>query len=274
MIQHLPKRALSIGIGLALALTSLGGALFITSFGGSVASAQTFDQHYLCYTATASGFKAPPGVRLVNAFAPNGFVPKIGSANYHCNPAVKIVPSGTFPITDPTLHYLCFKITAPQPANTAVVSNQFGTAALTTSSPTELCLPTWKSLTGPPNQTPNQPVGNHYTCYPTKYVAGGGVFKPPAPVAVEDEFSPTAAVTVKVGAPKWLCVPTTKILPTGVSYPIVDPSLYYVCFAVSHTPIIPKVFDENQFGQGPVTIKKTFALCVPSSVGPSSAKRR
>lgn len=265
-----------LAIASTILIVSAGSASALVALGAGTASARPAQQspevqHYLCYTATAKGFKAPSGVRLVNVFAPNGFVPKIGAADLHCNPAEKIVPTGTFPITDPTLHYLCFKLTAKQSSNTAVLTNQFGTAALSTGSPNNLCLPSWKSLTGPPNQSPNQPSANHYTCYPAKYVAGAGTFTPPASVAVSDEFSPAAAVQVKVGAPQSLCVPTEKILSSSVSYPMTDPNLFFVCFAVSKTPVVKTVFDENQFGQGSVTIKKTKQLCVPStlSTGPA-----
>jgi hypothetical protein len=34
---------------------------------------------------------------------------------------------------------------------------------------------------------------------------------------------------------------------------------------VSQTPIIPKVWDENQFGTLPVTIISTKWLCLPST---------
>jgi hypothetical protein len=86
------------------------------------------------------------------------------------------------------------------------------------------------------------------------------------PVQVSDEFSAGALTTVTVGKPTVLCVPTEKILPTGVVFPINDPSLNYVCFKVSPTPIITPVFDQNQFGQGKVTIVRTKTLCVPTTL--------
>jgi hypothetical protein len=268
------SRALTVGTGIALILSSLGGALLVGAFGGSAASAQgtgpEAHQHYLCYTATAKEFKAPAPVTLFNMFSPNGFVPKIGNANIHCNPAEKVVqaPPGpvTYPILDPTLHRLCLSITAPKQTSTAVpITNQFGKAQLLLGQPNELCLPSWKSLTGPPNMTPNAPVANHYVCYPAKYVPGTPPFQPPGPVSVSDEFSP-ALVPVRVGPPLSLCVPTRKMV-GSVTYPIVDSTLFNVCFTVTKTPIIPKVFDQNQFGQGKVKIKATKSLCLPSSLG-------
>src|SRR5579859_1380837 len=49
--------------------------------------------HQLCYNAS-SQFAIPPGIRLINQFSPNGFVPVISSALVlHCNPVQKTVPS-------------------------------------------------------------------------------------------------------------------------------------------------------------------------------------
>jgi hypothetical protein len=248
----------------------MGGVLLVTGVTATPASAGTSapPQHYLCYTAKAKkGFTVPPGIRLVNAFAPNGFVPTIGAANLHCNPALKMVPAGPFPITNPTWHFLGFKIAASQPSNTVAVTNQFGTATLVTKSPNELLVPSWKSLTGPPNQTPNTPPGeDHYTCYPVKYAKGSPKYVAPSQVQVQDEFPPGALTTVTVGSLQDLCAPTEKILPTGLTFPINNPSLFYVCFKVSKTPIINPVFDENQFGTGTVTVKATKWLCLPSTL--------
>jgi hypothetical protein len=252
-------------------LAGLGSAGFVggvTVSGSAAGASTTAPQHYLCYQAAAkSGFKVPKGIRLINSLAPNGFVPTVGAANVHCNPAEKVVPGAKFDITNPTWHFLGWPITAKQRPAKVTATNQFGTATLLTQSPTELLVPSWKSLTGLPNQKPTAPPGeDHYTCYPVSYVAGAGTFKPPSPIMVQDEFAP-ALTTVKVGAPKALCVPTEKILPTGLSFPINDPTLNYVCFKVSKTPIIPKVFDENQFGQGKVTVTATQKLCVPTTLG-------
>ncbi len=265
---HRPRGVRAIAASITV-IAGLGGAALAGGLTATPAAAQPTPQHYLCYKATVTkGFKVPKGIRLVNSLAPNGFIPVVGAANLHCNPALKDVPTGRFPITSPTWHFLGWQITAKQPSATVNVSNQFGKAALVTASPTELLVPSWKSLTGPPNQKPNTPPGeDHYTCYPVKYAPGSPPFVPPSPVLVQDEFSPGALTTVTVGTPTVLCVPTEKILPTGLVFPINNQSLNYVCFKVSKTPIITRVFDQNQFGQGPVTVAKTKTLCVPTTLG-------
>lgn len=222
--------------------------------------------HQLCYNAS-SQFAIPGGIRLINQFSPNGFVPVISSALVmHCNPVQKTVPSGqVFPITNPNAHLACFplRVTSPQPTPTVVVANQFGSATLVPSQPNIFCVPSWKSLTGPPGKSPTTPPGlNHFTCYPV--TVKSGAYAPP-PVMLQDEFAP-GPVPVQVNPiPQELCLPTEKILPTGQVFPIINPTLHLLCFQVSQTPIKSPVWDENQFGTSQVTINPTKWLCLPST---------
>jgi len=154
--------------------------------------------HFLCYAgrrATAlggPGFDVPAGVGLVNQFNPPGFKPKIGALDVHCNPVEKLVGSNYTFVTNPDAHLLCWNITAKkQPTFTVQVSNQFGTALLKTGAATQLCLPSWTSLSGPPNATRDgQPVApprlSHFACYAVSYVRGTSPFKAPGPVQLQD----------------------------------------------------------------------------------------
>ena len=222
--------------------------------------------HQLCYTATAKGFRVPSRLLLVNQFSPKGFRPRIGAAVVHCNPTIKVLPTGAVvPVTNPRAHLACFKITAPrQPVHLVTVSNQFGHAPMTTGQPNLLCLPSWKSLTGPPRMKPAQPPGlSHFTCYPVKLPAGTAGFNPP-PIQLRDQFA-RHPVSVRVSRiPVELCLPTRKIVP-GRNFPIVNPVTHLLCFPLTHTPVRPRVFDQNQFGTAVVTIGRTSMLCVPST---------
>jgi hypothetical protein len=222
--------------------------------------------HQLCYNASGSQFKIPTGVRLINQFSPNGFVPNISPAVVvHCNPVQKTVSGGIYPITNPNAHLACYPIsvTSTQPTPTVVVTNQFGSATLVPSQPNILCVPSWKSLTGPPGQSPTTPPNlNHFTCYPVKVASGG--YTPP-PVLLQDEFA-SGPVSASVNPiPSELCLPTEKILPSGQVFPIINPTLHLLCFPVSQTPIRPQVWDENQFGTSPISIISTKWLCAPST---------
>lgn len=218
--------------------------------------------HQLCYNASATGFKIPAGIVLKNQFSPNGFTPTVTSLVWHCNPVQKTANGMVFPITNPNAHLACFHLTAStQPTPKVKVTNQFGSATLQPGQPNMLCLPSWKSLTGPPNKSPNQPPGlNHFTCYPVTVVSGA--YNPP-PVTLLDEFasSPVSAQVNRV--PTELCLPTEKTV-GGVDYPIINPTTHLLCFPVSATPI-KQPWDQNQFGTSAVTITKTNSLCLPST---------
>jgi hypothetical protein len=228
--------------------------------------------HQLCYSAVGHFPKTPTSltVRLINQFSPNGFLPKINSNfTLHCNPVQKTVntPSGliTYPVTNPAAHLACFPITEPTQLKWKVqVTNQFGSSVLVTGQPNRLCLPTWKSMTGPPTQAGAPPGLNHFTCYPVTPVPGAPPFHPPA-VVLKDQFGQAPSDVYPV--PTSLCLPTTKIikLATGTkTYPIIDAKTHLLCFLVKH-PIKPVVYDKNQFGTAKVTINVARTLCVPST---------
>jgi hypothetical protein len=258
---------------------ALAAAVVTLSAGGTVAGVAAASaaphrvpppvDHQLCYGASSTGFRIPAGIRLVDQFSPNGFVPAIAhKVVLHCNPTVKILPTGkVVPITNPNAHLACYQITVPtpQPTPAVVVTNQFGTAALIPSQPNMLCVPSWKSLTGPPGKTPNTPPGlNHFTCYPVKLAPGSSPYNPP-PVMLRDEFARAPVKAQAARIPAELCLPTVKILPSGKVFPIINPTLHLLCFPVTPTPIISKVFDENQFGTRTIIISPTRWLCVPST---------
>jgi Prealbumin-like fold domain len=237
--------------------------------------------HFTCYIATAAKsatgaptFGPPSAVQLTNQFAPQGLWTAVGNVAFHCNPVKKTADGVVTPITNPDAHLLCFT-TPPTPAAAVVtqptykvtVSNQFGSAELDTRQPVLLCLPTWKSLTGPPNQTQVQPPGlDHFLCYAASVDPNSPTQFAPPPVSLQDQFMPKP-VGATVLAPNLLCLPTAKALSPLVGAPAVnynDPHL--VCFALKVGAVrAPTVFDQNQFGAGAVTIKKLTELCVPST---------
>jgi hypothetical protein len=255
----------SVRLALVTTVAALGVAGAVAATASAAPAKPPPVSHQLCYRAKAVGFKPPKTVVLKNQFSPNGFVAKVGPAVAHCNPVKKILPTGKiFPIVNRNAHLVCFVIAEKkQPTPNVVVANQFGNAKLTTGQPNLLCLPTWKSLTGPPDHKPVQPPGlNHFTCYPVK-LAPGSAYQPPA-VMLQDQFAPKP-VPVKVNpVPVELCLPTEKIVGKH-DFKIINAAAHLLCFPVSQTPIKPRVFDENQFGTAKVAIGKTTTLCLPSA---------
>jgi hypothetical protein len=222
--------------------------------------------HQLCYTATGQ-IKVPNNVKLINQFVPKGFAVKIGKIAVHCNPVTKILPTGaSFPAANPRAHLLCLTISAARQASKQViVTNQFGSDGLITGQPNLLCLPSWKSLTGPPKQSAPQPPGlSHFTCYPVKLPAGTAGYQPPNPIMLKDEFAPKP-VQVRVSpVPQELCLPTEKIIGNH-DFKIVNPVTHLLCFPVTKTPIVPRIWDQNQFGTAELAVHTTKWLCLPST---------
>jgi hypothetical protein len=255
-------------VALGVGAVTLGAGGVLIAVEGTSAAATPVVNHQLCYTASATGFKPPVGTGLVNQFGAFGI--NIRSLVVNCNPVQKTITTSAgqkiTPITNPNAHLACFAITAQtqQPVKTVSVTNQFGTATLTTGQPDLLCLPTWKSLTGPPKETVNQPPYlSHFTCYLVSYVAGTTHFKVPGTVSLKDEFG--TAKSVDVGAPSQLCLPTEKILASGKIYKPTNTVTHLLCFNVGPTPIKPVVYDLNQFGSATVKITKARWLCLPST---------
>jgi hypothetical protein len=265
MSLTLRSSTMKIGLAAAVVVAATAGTVagVAAASAPSAAAAAPID-HQLCYTAAAK-FPPPPPVMLANQFSTKGFVPQIGAFAIHCNPVLKITPTAKFPIRNPKAHLACWTITEPtQPTPLVQVANQFGSAVLQPGQPNLLCLPSWKSLTGPPNEPTPQPPGlSHFTCYPILKTVSGG-YKPPA-LRLKDEFTRTARTVKANPVPQELCLPTQKtVLSTGQVYKIVNPVWHLLCFAVTKTPTHP-AWDQNQFGTSALKIIMTRWLCLPST---------
>lgn len=129
-----------------------------------------------------------------------------------------------------------------------------------------LCLPTWKSLTGPPHKTPNQPPGlSHFTCYVV--TSTNPPYNPP-PLLLQDQFAPRPVQAQVSNTASWLCLPSQKTGGTHV-YKIVNATTHLLCFQVSPTPTKSPVYDQNQFGTGKVTWDRRacYACRPPKLIG-------
>jgi hypothetical protein len=195
-----------------------------------------------------------------------GFVaPLYSLTDLDCNPAAVTEGARVYPTSNAAAHLLCVYAVSPaQTDHTVAVTNELGTEDLSVSQPDHLCVPTWSSLTDPPNMTPSQPAGlDPFVCYYAPPATGGARFKVPKKMQVSDDFSPTTKVRVTISAPVSLCVPATETA-NGVRYKAANPKPSLVCILVTATPTTTPVFDQDQFGSGPVSITQTSTLCLPS----------
>jgi len=263
-------------LGLVAATLGLtAGVVVVATSGAAVASSTkiTLD-HFLCYKATGKGFKVPSNVQLMNQLQTTKFRPKIGGTSALCNPANKQVQKAaggaptTYLAVHPKSHLQCWAISYPFKPVPEVLINQFGQGQMLVHAPVSLCLPSWKSLTGPPKTTAIAPTNlDHFTCYPLTPVGGAYGFKVPAVVKVEDEFSFPKYTTVKVGIGNFLCVPTWKFVGTKVYKPQAANDKSLMCFPVFTTPVRNTVWTKNQFGKGKVfPTAKGEELCLPTVI--------
>jgi hypothetical protein len=229
--------------------------------------------HFLCYSSVSpptpgrKGFTIPAYVGLSDQFnTPKGIVPKIGAVDVHCNSVQKTIGRENTFVTNPDAHLLCWRMTVPNKPRsyTVNVTNQFGSALLKTGAPTQMCLPTWSSQSGPPDPPTTQPWGlSNFTCYDASYAPHSTLFRSPGPVQLQDEFSPKLE-PVKLGKPFRLCLPSNEFL-RGVTYGKANSAIQLLCFSVSPTARKSPVYDQNLFGTAKVKIVKTNSLCLPST---------
>lgn len=271
---------------LIASLAIIGGSMVVWNVAVSSASAPRATvssakvSHYLCYSvnevanSAAPGFaKTPTSVILKNGLQASPFLATLttpagapGTPDVHCNPALKVTQKGKYPILNKNAHLLCWTIGTKATKGSVTVTNQFGSGVFDYANANQLCLPTWKSLTGPPKEKTVAPPGlDHYACYPGEPTTATAFAAPPG-LAVEDQFSPRL-IPVQVGTAQELCVPTTKtVAKTVYKANFKDPSL--LCFQVTRTPFKSPIYDLNQFGTGTLGVQGTRWLCLPSKLAP------
>jgi hypothetical protein len=269
---------LVVVIAWASAATSAKASAAGTTRAPAAVTAAPYVDHQLCYVAGGAFRKVPPpgGVQLNDQFNPNGFLPQIAKTSVRlCNPVKKtiVTPFGLMvaPVTNAKAHLVCYPMTEQntQPTPKVLVSNQFGQAVLgPAQQPNEVCVPSWKSLTGLPNKKPDTPPAlNHFTCYPVTVLSGS--YQPPAGISLLDEFT-RQNVPVQINpVPTELCLPAEKIILTTAGnkdYPIINPDLHLLCFPTIKTPQPNYVWAENQFGSTRIKLQHDTVenLCLPS----------
>ena len=102
--------------------------------------------HFKCYRA--AGQRVDETVVLQDQFL--AAKARVGAPVLFCNPTIKIHANTTTKIQNPAAHLTCYRtLPSPQFAKVVPVSNQFGKAKLSLSSPNVLCVPSLKTAWGP-----------------------------------------------------------------------------------------------------------------------------
>lgn len=173
--------------------------------------------HLLCFEIGAPAAQPTPLVSVSNQFGTAVLQP--GQPNLLCLPTWKSLKAPpNKPVSQPPglSHYTCYPVTvksgAYKPPGTLMLQDEFAPKPVpmqVSPTPTELCLPTFKTVTTPKatKTYPIVPGAMHLLCFPT---LGQTPIK--SPVFDQNQFAPSPPGGVRVAILKTLalCLPSTK----------------------------------------------------------------
>jgi hypothetical protein len=260
------RRSLLLVLFLAAALTSV---LLLVVVGAKPSSARRAAasqpagplDHYTCYPVTSTTPFTSVTVGLRDQFDTAGAGPRatqVLAVQSLCAPTSKTVAGQPpTPVNNPEAHLVCHTIkdVSGQPfvPHTVRVFNQFSPTAgavLKVTAISTLCLPSLKSLQGPPTGSP--PQISHYKCYAVSQTSPR--FVPRTDVSLSDQFGTSHPV---VFSPIRLCNPVEKTV-GGTVYPIITQE-HLVCY-----PIKIRAFILQQLASLTLLDKMGRTLCLPS----------
>ena len=223
------------------------------------ATAQPLD-HFACYKAGPSSTKFAARTAHLQDAMSNTDV-EVKKPRYLCAPADKNGEDPTAPVHALHLEDYDVKpvIKFTQITNQRVV-DQFGGHFLDLKKPSQLQVPSHKSLSNPPSA----PAGgiDHFQCYKIKETNKTPKFVKTT-VTVQDQFG---TKTVELKKPKRLCVPVDK---NGETPGAGDHDSHLLCYQAKQTSEpkfekIDPVYTANQFGNESLKVIKLAELCVPA----------
>lgn len=272
-------RRQQIPMGLAVVGLALGGFAVSTSTASGAATKLPPLDSMLCANVSGTGFHKPiDHVILENAIQPVAFAPNVLHRTFGCNPVSLRDGSAHRQSTtwtqDPNPHPLCWGLSYAWKPYTVDIKNAFGEAVMSTGDPTNLCLPSWASASGPVRPSSPAPQGlDYFTCYPLAAIPGDATFTPTKVVAVQSTPR-TPFVAVKVRTASRLCVPTTFIDDNQQSSPQTTSDRSMTCFSArTSATLARKYWVQDAFGAGTSRPQHPSALCLPSTIvleGPTS----
>jgi hypothetical protein len=97
--------------------------------------------HYVCYRAQTPQMK-PFWIGYADQFGPRRA--QVREVTRLCNPARKWHAGKLSNISNPRLHYVCYRLQTQFQTRLVVIRNQFGIRKLKVTGPDEICVPSWK----------------------------------------------------------------------------------------------------------------------------------
>jgi hypothetical protein len=220
--------------------------------------------HFSCYEILPTPFTSVPNVSLVDQFG-SSTTTTVKRPHYLCAPADKkgedpSAPSHPDHLTAYLLHG------SPVKKLNQTVKNQFGTIVLDVVKPSQLLVPTAKSLAAPAPPAPIISAVDHFQCYKVKRSKGSSKFNKITGIPIEDQFGTGTIDLLKVTD---LCAPVDK---NGENPGAENHKFKLLCYmSRGNAPFATKqVWLDDQFGPlNGVSLSHRPRFCVPSS--PSGA---
>ena len=208
-------------------------------------------------------FTPVPNVSLVDQFGSS--VTTVDKPHYLCTPADK---KGEDPSAPSHPDHLTAYVLRGKPVKklNQTVSNQFGMIVLDAIKPSQLLVPTAKSLAAPAPPAPISPAVDHFQCYKVKRSKGSPKFNKITGVGIQDQFGSGTIDLLKVSD---LCLPVDK---NGEDPGAENHKFKLLCYrSRGNAPFATKqVWLDDQFGPlNGVNLSHRPRFCVPSS--PSGA---
>src|SRR5262249_14375019 len=219
--------------------------------------------HFACYEILPTPFTPVPNVSLVDQFGSTTTTVK--RPHYLCAPADKNGEAPTAPSHPDHLTAYLLHGTPVKKLN-QVVKNQFGTIVLDVVKPSQLLVPTAKSLAAPAPPAPTTPTVDHFQCYKVNRSKGSPKFNKILGVSIKDQFGTGTIDLLKVTD---LCAPVDK---NGENPGAENHKFKLLCYrSRGNAPFATKqVWLDSQFGPlNQVSLSHRPRFCVPSS--PSGA---
>jgi hypothetical protein len=214
--------------------------------------------HLHCYRAaqfTQTPFSQPSQVQLQDQFGTATV--NVGAFVRLCNPTLETREDtpDSFPPQHPDAKLACFTITQTGFQTRKIrATNEFGSALLDVTGPTEMCLPSFENQqanTFPPDTQPSNL--DHFKCYSVRYsrTPSDAFDLEPPTVLSQDDFGDKRP---GLGAPLLLCNPAAKTR-TDIpeSTPITNPDAHLVCYRADEDELYNlQPWVKNQFGTAQV----------------------
>jgi hypothetical protein len=160
--------------------------------------------HFACYEILPTKFTPVDNVSLVDQFGPS--LTTVNKPHYLCAPSDK---KNEFPGAPTHPDHLTAYLLRGKPVKklNQTVTNQFGTVVLDVVKPSQLLVPTAKSLTAPAPAAPTTPAVDHFQCYKVKRSKGSPKFTKITGIPIKDQFG---TGTIDLLKPTDLCAPVDK----------------------------------------------------------------